>query len=50
MRFHAAVSDIESTPNAVRRLAAEAQEALGGQVDVAFAFFTDAHREDAADT
>ena len=47
MRFHAAVSDIESTPNAVRRLAAEALEALVGQVDVAFAFFTDAHREDA---
>src|SRR5690349_6716148 len=47
MRFHSAVSDVESTRDAIRRLGAEAQEALDGKIDVAFAFFTDAHREDA---
>ena len=47
MQFHAAVSDAESTPQAVRRVVAEAGDALGGKADVAFVFFTADHRDDA---
>src|SRR2546426_6967441 len=47
MRFHSAVSDAESTAEAVRRVVAEARDGLDEKIDVAFVFFTDAHRDDA---
>ena len=47
MRFHAAVSDADSAAEAARRVISETREALDGKVDVAFVFFTDAHRDDA---
>lgn len=47
MLFHAAVSDVELTRDALRRVTAEVGEALDGAVDVAFAFFTGDHQDDA---
>src|SRR5688500_20192329 len=48
MRFASAVSDIESSPAAVRRAVAEVREALDDKADVAFVFFTGHHLDDAA--
>jgi small ligand-binding sensory domain FIST len=47
MKFHASVSDHETSAEAVAHLIDDAMEATGGVIDVAFLFFTDHHRDDA---
>lgn len=47
MRFHSAVSDDESSTRAVEQLIAQARNATGGKIDVAFAFFTIHHNDHA---
>jgi small ligand-binding sensory domain FIST len=49
MRFHAAVSDDESTREAVEGVIGQSQEATGGQVDAVFAFVTGHYADDADD-
>lgn len=48
MRFHASISDHESTAQAIRAVVADAKSALP-DIDVAFLFFTAHHRDEAAD-
>jgi small ligand-binding sensory domain FIST len=47
MRFHASVSDHETSEQAVAQVVEETLDATGGVVDVAFLFFTAHHRDDA---
>jgi len=47
MRFHSAISDSESTPQAVEAVIASAKGALAGKIDLAFAFFTAHHNDEA---
>jgi small ligand-binding sensory domain FIST len=47
MRFHASVSDHETTADAVAHVIDETMDATGGVVDVAFLFFTGHHAPDA---
>jgi small ligand-binding sensory domain FIST len=47
MKFHSAVNEEETAAAAVRAATAEAREALGDAVDVAFVFFTADHRDEA---
>jgi small ligand-binding sensory domain FIST len=47
VRFHSAISDEESTVDALEQLIDSAQDATGGEIDAAFLFFTAHHREEA---
>jgi len=49
MRFHAALSDDESTAAAADQVINAAGDALGGRVDLAFIFFTAHHASEADD-
>ena len=47
MRFHSSIADDESTDDAASRVIEASREALAGQIDLGFVFFTDHHRKEA---
>ncbi|HEX4795288.1 MAG TPA: FIST N-terminal domain-containing protein [Humisphaera sp.] len=47
MRFHSSIADDESTDDAASRVIESSREALAGQIDLGFVFFTDHHRKEA---
>ena len=49
MRFHGAISDDDSSHDAVEQVIREAGEAMRGKIDAVFAFFTAHHRDNAPD-
>lgn len=48
MRFHSAISDDENSDDALERVIESARDAMDGQIDAIFVFFTAHHRNDAA--
>ena len=49
MRFHASISDLESTQLAAERVITEARDAVDARIDLAVLFFTAHHRDQAAE-
>lgn len=49
MRFHCAITDTESSHDAVEEVIEDAVRGTGGKIDAVFAFFTTHHRDSAED-